>query len=89
MSKPKKEKIVSSLEIPMEVALNLPKIEIIGDRIVSVDNFMGIIDYENNFVRVNTKDKIVKISGDELEIDEITDDSIQVSGKIFRVEFLS
>lgn len=88
-TRPVKERLAESLELPMDTVLNLPKTVIIGNKSVVIDNFKGIIDYDASFFRVNTRESIIKISGDNLEISAITDESVRLCGTIFSVEFLS
>ena len=86
--KPKlKERIVEGLEMPKEVLLNTPFININGDREFVVENYKGIIEYEAEVVRVNTSIGIISIVGARLEIKSITDDELLVSGKISNISF--
>ena len=38
-------------------------------------------------LRINTNEKIIKISGNDLNIENINDDEIKISGKIFSITF--
>ena len=42
------------LEFPEEISNNEPKITIIGFKKIMVENYKGILEYENFFVRLNT-----------------------------------
>ena len=82
------ERIASALDVPLDVIGNFPRTEIIGKSNVCVENFRGILDYSENCVKVNTTVGIIKIDGDSLYIESITDEGISVKGNIVRVEYV-
>ena len=47
-------KINNILEFPEEITNNEPKVTIIGFKKIMVENYKGILEYENFFVRLNT-----------------------------------
>lgn len=74
--------------LPAEVMADVPYITLAGDREVTVENYRGIISYDENGAKINTKEKIVKISGEGLVLSHITDEVITVSGKIVSLELV-
>ena len=70
------------LEMPKEVCSNVPKIIITGFEEMIVENFKGILEYEEFFIRINTYIGIININGFQLSLENMTDDSIKVTGKI-------
>lgn len=83
-----KEKVVEMLELPKEIILNMPKLTMIGSRNLIIENYKGIIEYEDNKIRINTGIGIIKIKGERLVIKEITSEDIMVDGEIEVMEFL-
>ena len=63
-----KMSITDALELPLDVALDLPKIIVVGDVKVNITNHRGIIEYTNDLIRINSKIGMIKIIGDSLEI---------------------
>ena len=51
------------MELPKEVVLDLPK-TMFGDRNMLVENYKGIIEYDDNKIRVNTGRGIIKVTGE-------------------------
>lgn len=88
----KKEKraqsIAEALDLPLDVISDVPRSEIMGNCQLSVENIRGVLDYNENSIKVNTTVGIIKIDGDELFIDSISDESIFIKGRIIRVEFI-
>lgn len=77
-----KNKIGKILEIPQEVYSDNPKIIITGFEEMIVENFKGILEYEDFFVRINTHIGIININGFDLKLENMSDDDIKVTGKI-------
>lgn len=86
MRKKRFEKIEKILEIPQEVCSNVPKITITGFEELIIENFKGILEYEEFFVRINTHIGIININGYQLGLENMSNDDIKVTGKIESLE---
>ena len=84
-----KANLSEALELPLDITLDLPKINIIGDKEVSVFNHKGIIEYTSHLIRINSKIGILKVMGTELEIKNILNEEILIVGNIEIVEIIS
>ena len=87
-SKRIKQKITEALELPKEIVLNVPKMTMVGNSDMIIENYKGIIEYDNDRIRVNTGTGVIKITGEKLLIREITSEDILVTGDIRSLEFL-
>ncbi|MDQ2085978.1 sporulation protein YqfC [Herbivorax sp. ANBcel31] len=83
-----KEKMAEFLEIPKEIILDLPKTTMYGNKNMVVENYKGIIEYENDRLRINTNKGIIRVVGNKLFIKEITSEDLLIYGEITSVEFL-
>lgn len=81
-----KMKIDKILEMPTEVCTNMPKITIIGFNELILENYKGILEYEEFFVRISTHIGIININGYNLNLETMTNDDIKVTGKIESIE---
>lgn len=90
MSKKEKraQKIAEVLELPLDVVSDVPRCEIMGTCQLNIENIRGVLDYNENCIKINTTVGIIKIEGDELFIDNIADESIFIKGRIIRFEFI-
>ena len=86
MKKGKMKKLDKLLEIPQEVCSNIPKFVITGFEEIIVENYKGILEYEDFFVRINTHIGIVNINGYNLNLQTMTNDDIKISGKIESID---
>ena len=74
------------LEMPQEVYSDTPKMTITGFNEMIIENFKGILEYEDYYVRINTALGIININGYEMKLENMTNDDIKVSGKIESIE---
>ena len=86
MKKNRYNKIDKLLELPKEVYSDVPKIIMTGFEEVIIENFKGILEYEDFFVQINTHIGIININGYNLLLENMTDDDIKVKGKIESVD---
>ncbi|OLS03376.1 sporulation protein YqfC [Tissierella creatinophila] len=84
-----KKGITDALELPLDIALDLPKITMVGNLKVDITNHKGIIEYKKEIIRINTNIGIVKITGDSLEIKNILIEEINIDGNIENIEIMS
>lgn len=89
MKKRKYNKLDKILELPKEVCTNIPKFSIIGFDEMIIENYKGILEYEEFFVRINTHIGIVSINGFNLNLENMTNDDIRVTGKIESIDLES
>lgn len=79
-------KIDRILEIPKEVCSDIPKLTITGFDELIIENFKGILEYEEFYVRINTHIGIININGFGLNLENMTNDDIKVKGKIESID---
>ena len=76
------------LEISNDLQVNQPTVTTIGNTFVSVENYLSILEYENDLIRVKTKAKTIKILGDKLLLKYITESEIGIKGVIYSIEYV-
>jgi len=77
------------LELPGDIMLDLPKIVLVGNLQVFIENHRGIQEYTPCFVRVVVSDKVIEVTGENLTLRNIMPDEICVEGQISGLAFLS
>ncbi|MBQ9267552.1 MAG: sporulation protein YqfC [Clostridia bacterium] len=83
-SKNIKEKFSDMMELPKELLLDIPRLTMLGNEDILIENYKGIVEYEENVIRLSNK---INIFGERLNVEEITDTEIMITGKINNVEF--
>lgn len=82
----RKRKLNKILEIPEEIYTNTPKITITGFNEIILENYKGILEYEEFFASISTYIGIVNINGYNINLEKMTNDDIKITGKIESVE---
>lgn len=82
----KKRRLDKILEIPEEVYTNVPKTTITGFSEIILENYKGILEYEEFFASISTHIGIVNINGYNLNLEKMTNDDIKITGKIESIE---
>lgn len=80
--KKNQNKLSRLLELPKEIEKNNTKITINSFDEMLIENYKGIIEYEEFYVKVKTEIGIVNINGFNLGLEQITEDDIIIKGKI-------
>ena len=78
-----REKITRALEMPLELLKNIPRVTIIGNETVLIENYKSIVEYEKNIIRVSNN---VCILGEELNVSELSAEELIITGKIKSIE---
>lgn len=81
------ERLARLFEIPGDVYGNRPKVTAIGRGEVLIENFRGIMDFQNGMIRINTNNGVIKVIGEALNIREITNEEIIIGGKISNIDY--
>ena len=69
-------------EMPEELTMRLPKIVILADEECLIENCQGIIEYENDKIRLKTKIGDICIIGKNLHINEMGEGELLIKGKV-------
>ena len=75
-------KLNNILEVPRELTDNNPKITIIGFDEMLIENYKGILEYEEFYIKINTNIGNININGFNLDLQQVTEDDILVKGTI-------
>ena len=79
-------KLNNILEVPRELTDNNPKITIIGFDEMLIENYKGILEYEEFYIKINTNLGNININGFNLGLEQVTEDDISVRGKIESID---
>ena len=82
----KKRRLERILEMPEEVYSNIPKLTVTGFNEIVLENYKGILEYEEFFASISTHIGIVNINGYNINLEKMTNDDIKITGKIESIE---
>ena len=75
------------MDISSELQVIKPIITIYSNKFLSIENYVNIVEFDTNLIRVKTKEKIVKITGDKLVLKYLNEGEIGIKGIINSLEF--
>lgn len=82
----RKRRLDKILEMPEEVYSNTPKLTITGFNEMVLENYKGILEYEEFFASISTHIGIVNINGYNINLEKMTNDDIKITGKIESID---
>lgn len=82
-----KEALAGALELPGDVALDLPRLTLIGNLQVAIDNHRGLVEYSSERVRIGMNVGQLIVTGTDLTISFVHDEDLLVTGKLKSIEF--
>ncbi|HEX3015324.1 MAG TPA: sporulation protein YqfC [Desulfobacteria bacterium] len=79
--------IGKALDLPQDILLDVPKITVIGDQQVWIENHTGVVEYTAEKVRVNTGLGILAVTGSDFVLVKLSPNEIKVEGKLTGITF--
>ncbi len=83
-----KTNISKNLDLPEEVLLNIPLINLTGKTKMVIENFKNIYQYSENIIKIKTTCGIIEINGKDLFLKELTKNKISIKGNIESFKFV-
>ena len=80
------KKINKLLEMPKETYTDEPRIIITGFNELFIENYKGILEYENYFIKLSTYIGSIDINGFNLKLDKMNEDCLKITGKIESID---
>lgn len=82
-----REKVLNKLEFPTDVVLDLPKIIVVGNKEITIENHKGIMAFDNNMIKINSRIGAVIVMGEKFEILFIGENTITISGIFKKISY--
>lgn len=82
------ERTEEALELPKGVFAAVPYIECMGNREIAVEGIKGVLEYDEDMVRLNGGKMMIRILGRGLNIKCYTPQSVVVEGTVLTIDFV-
>lgn len=76
------------MDISPDLKVTQPTVTMISNTFVRIENYLSIITYDTNLIKIKTKVKTVKITGDKLLLKYIEENEIGIKGLIYSLEYI-
>ena len=90
MKYPKKQtaiNFIDALELPKDVLLGFPNMELNGNRELFISNHRGILNYNQENIEILAKDIHIEVTGKELSIQLYSAEEIMITGYMEEIRF--
>ena len=81
------ESLSNSLNLPGDMIAGAPIITTTGRCSLCIENYKGIIEYNSNIIKVQTKTGKICVEGANLTIKYFTNDEMRVSGIVHSIKY--
>ncbi|QDW74050.1 sporulation protein YqfC [Lachnospiraceae bacterium KGMB03038] len=85
--RPLREKILRVSELPKDVVMGMPVLNVLGQSELHLENYRGILEYTEETVRILIKGGQIKVTGRNLQVVYYTNDEMKISGYIKSIEY--
>ncbi|MCF2661455.1 YabP/YqfC family sporulation protein [Pseudoflavonifractor phocaeensis] len=80
------ERTAELLDLPADAIANLPRLELVGDGELRMENHKGILAYGTEEIHVSGGAFVVKITGRDLELRAMTGMELLITGRISQIQ---
>ena len=80
------ERTAELLDLPADAIANLPRLELVGDGELRMENHKGILAYGTEEIHVSGGAFVVKITGRDLELRAMTGMELLITGRIAQIQ---
>ena len=80
------ERAADALDLPADALAGLPRLELVGDRELRMENHRGILAYGAEEIHVSGGSFVVRVTGRELELRAMTGLELLITGRIEQIQ---
>lgn len=81
------QSLARRLDIPQDIVLDLPRITMLGNKQILIENHKGIIEYTSQLVRISLSQGELTVIGAGLMLGNLQQEQILVEGEIREVRY--
>ena len=82
-----KEELAKQMDLPKDLMLGAVIVTLTGNQEAYVENYMSLIEYTEELIRIQTKTCKLEIHGQHLDISYYTNDEMKITGEIQEVKY--
>lgn len=82
-----KQNVVESLELPKDLVYGMSIVTVTGRREVLIENYKGILEYNEEYIKIQAKNAKLTVYGKQLKIEYYTNEDMKVVGFVKSIEY--
>ncbi|MPM39805.1 hypothetical protein SDC9_86441 [bioreactor metagenome] len=76
------------MDISPDLKVTQPTVTLVSNTFIKIENYLSIITYDTDLIKIKTKVKTIKITGDKLLLKYIETEEIGIKGIIYSLEYV-
>ena len=80
--------LAKTLELSKDMLTDIPRFILNDNNELQIENYKGIVAYNFDEIKLGAKNYTIKIEGENLKINSITDEDILITGTIKSLSFV-
>lgn len=80
------ERTAEVFDLPADALAGLPKLELVGDRELWVENHRGILSYGDREILISGGAFLIRVAGEELELRAMTGVELLITGRVAQID---
>lgn len=73
---------------PTDLKSNLPLIEVTGNKELTIEGCTGVLKYERENIKINTKEMVISVGGRGLKLKYLSSSALVIEGTVLSIEFI-
>ena len=82
------EKLAKILDVPQNMFESYSQVVLSGNREAVLDGCQGVVEYEDDFIKLKIGRQMVKFTGKNLQIKCMAGENVIIDGSILSLEFM-
>ncbi|MGN0344203.1 MAG: YabP/YqfC family sporulation protein [Lachnospiraceae bacterium] len=83
----KRQGLSDGLELPKDVSCGVVIVTVTGRRALVLENYKGIVSYDDDCIVIQTRDCKVTVCGCRLKVDYYTNEEMKIVGLIHQISY--
>lgn len=79
--------LAEGLDLPKDVSCGVVIVTVTGRRALVLENYRGIVSYDDDCIVIQTRDCKVTVSGCRLKVDYYTNEEMKIVGLIHQISY--
>lgn len=80
-------RLAKALDLPDDIVFDLPRIIMLGNQQLLVENHRGIIEYTSSCIRINLSQGCLCVRGEKLTLGHLQKEQILIEGSVEELKY--
>lgn len=81
------QKLARILELPADLVMDLPRLTMLGNQQVLLENHRGIVEYTPSVIRINLNNGVMIVKGKNMALGNLQMEQILIEGTVEEIRY--